>query len=131
MDNIRLNDEQWDVLKQAQPHFESVKKEYIRNAPRWLTEQIINIFETATGAIINNKNLNCAICVLNIYKRISHLYEYNKKIREGEKQYAESKCEIKEGEQQSNDGIEKKRSARTSQKRVVKKKNNGPSEEQI
>jgi hypothetical protein len=125
MDNIRLNDEQWAVLKQAQPHFESVKKEYIRNAPRWLTEQIINVFETATGAIINNKNLNCSVCVLNIYKRISRLYDYNKKIREGDKQHAESKCEIENGEQLTNDGIKKKRSSGIAQKRVVKKKNNG------
>lgn len=130
MDNIRLNDEQWAILKQARPHFDSVKKEYIRNCPRWLTEQIINVYESATGSVIHNKNLSCATCVLNIYKRISHLYEFNKKIREGE-QYAESKCEIKESIEQSNDADKKKRSTRTAQKRVVKKKNNGPSEEQV
>lgn len=75
-------DEQFKVLSQAEPHFNTVKKEYIRNAPRWLTEQIINVYEAATKKHILNKDLNCSICVMNIYKIVAPTYESDKLLRE-------------------------------------------------
>lgn len=74
MEEYTLTDEQWEEFKKASPHFLSAKNEYIRNAPRWLTESVINIYESATGKIILNKDLSCATCVLNIYKVAGKLY---------------------------------------------------------
>lgn len=67
-------EDQWKLIKQASPHYESAKHEYIRNAPRWLTEQVINVYEAATGKTILHKDLSCAVCVLNIYKQIGKTY---------------------------------------------------------
>jgi len=75
-------DEQYEILKQAIPHFNSVKQDYIRNAPKWLTEEIIEVYEIATGKTVMNKNLNCSICVLNIYKSIGRTFESDTKERE-------------------------------------------------
>lgn len=67
-------EEQWETIKQASPHFDTARHEYIRNAPRWLTEQIISVYEAATGKTILHKNLSCAVCMLNIYKQIGKTY---------------------------------------------------------
>ena len=75
-------DEQFNLLKQAEPHFESVKRDFLRNAPKWLTEQIINVYEIATKKTIFNKDTNCSICVMNIYKLIGKTYYSDKKERE-------------------------------------------------
>lgn len=76
------NDEQYRILKQATPHFESVKHEVIKNAPRWLTEQIINVYEQATHKTIFNKDLSCAVCVMNIYKLIGKTFDEDTKERD-------------------------------------------------
>ena len=44
-------DEQWKIIRQAAPHYESARLGYVRNAPRWLTEQVIAVYEAATGTI--------------------------------------------------------------------------------
>ena len=75
-------EEQYRILKQATPHFESVKHEVIKNAPRWLTEQIIDVYEQATHKTIFHKDLSCAICVLNIYKLIGKTFDEDTKERE-------------------------------------------------
>lgn len=67
-------EEQWKLIKQASPHYETAKHEYIRNAPRWLTEQVIDVYESATGKTVMHKDLSCAVCVLNIYKQIGKTY---------------------------------------------------------
>lgn len=67
-------EEQLKILEKATPHFETVKRNYIRNAPRWLTEQIIEVYETSTGKHILSKDLNCFACVLNIYKLVGQTY---------------------------------------------------------
>ena len=69
-----LTDEQWIAFKEASPHFKSSKQEYIRNAPRWLTEQVINIYESVTGNTILDKDLSCAHCVLRVYQIAGKLY---------------------------------------------------------
>ena len=74
-------EEQYKILKQATPHFESVKHEVIKNAPRWLTEQIIDVYEQATKKHIFNKDLNCAVCVMNIYKIIGKTFDEDTKER--------------------------------------------------
>lgn len=75
-------EEQYRILKQATPHFNSVKHEVIKNAPRWLTEQIIDVYEQATHKTIFHKDLSCAICVLNIYKLIGKTFDEDTKERE-------------------------------------------------
>lgn len=67
-------EEQWNLIKQASPHYDTARHEYIRNAPRWLTEQIINVYEAATGKTMMHKDLSCAVCVLNIYKQVGKTY---------------------------------------------------------
>lgn len=71
---IILTDEQWKMFKKASPHFQSSRHEYIRNAPKWLTEQTIRIYEDATGNTILNKDLSCANCVLRVYQVAGKLY---------------------------------------------------------
>ena len=68
------NDEQFAVISKAKPHFETARREYIRNAPRWLTEDIIRIYEDATGRTIGSKDLSCAVCVLRIYQTVGKTY---------------------------------------------------------
>lgn len=67
-------EDQWKIIKQASPHYETARHEYIRNAPRWLTEQIISVYEAATGKTVMHKDLSCAVCVLNIYKQVGKTY---------------------------------------------------------
>lgn len=71
---MTYNDEQWELIRMASPHFESARHEYIRNAPRWLTQQIIDVYEQATGRKIPNRDLGCAVCVLRIYQTIGRTY---------------------------------------------------------
>ena len=70
---MTFTEEQLEILKQATPHFESAKRGYVKNAPRHLTEQIINVYES-TGKTLTSKDLSCAICVLRIYQRVGALY---------------------------------------------------------
>jgi hypothetical protein len=68
------SNEQWDIIKKASPHYETARHEYIRNAPRQLTEQVMNVYEAATGKKIYSKDLSCAVCVLHIYQQIGKTY---------------------------------------------------------
>jgi hypothetical protein len=68
------NDEQWAIIKKGSPHYITSRQDYIRNVPRWLLENIIEIYESATGKIILNKDLSCAVCVLNIIKTVAKTY---------------------------------------------------------
>lgn len=76
-----LDEQQWNLLKQAAPHFETARHEYLRNCPRWLSEQVINVYESATGKTILHKNLSCAVCVLRIFQTVGKLYFYNLEVR--------------------------------------------------
>ncbi len=67
-------DEQWELIRQASPHYETARHDYIRNAPQWLTEQIMSVYEDATGKTIMSKNLTCAVCVLHIYQTVGKTY---------------------------------------------------------
>lgn len=113
------SEEQWKIIKQASPHYESAKHEYIRNAPRWLTQQVIDVYEAATGKTVMHKDLSCAVCVLNIYKQIGKTYFQDKLERENfayleERKKIESKdndtrSESKKGNAKSKTGNKKKK----------------------
>lgn len=103
-------EEQWKLIKQASPHYETARHEYIRNAPRWLTEQIINVYEAATGKTMMHKDLSCAVCVLNVYKQVGKTYfsdlEERKKL---ELEYNDTGSENKKGNGKSKTGNKKKK----------------------
>lgn len=71
---MTFTDKQWELLKQASPHFENARRERVRNAPRWLTQQVIDVYESATGKHMFHKDLSCAVCVLRIYQTVGKLY---------------------------------------------------------
>lgn len=102
-------EEQWKTIKQASPHYESARHEYIRNAPRWLTEQIINVYEAATGKTMMHKDLSCAVCVLNIYKQIGKTYFSDLEERNKlELEDNDTRSESKKGNAKSKTGNKKK-----------------------
>ena len=120
------NEEQWQLISQASPHFETARRDYIRNAPQWLTEQIMSVYEDATGKTIMSKNLTCAVCVLRIYQTVGKTYfadldERNK--IENEKNNAEN-TELEDGkrEPERHDKNEDSRGSKTHKKRLSKKR---------
>lgn len=105
-----LNEQQWNLLKQAAPHFETARHEYLRNCPRWLSEQVINVYEAATGKTILHKDLSCAVCVLRIFQTVGKLYFYNLEERNKlEIEYNETGSECKKGNAKSKTGNKKKK----------------------
>lgn len=77
-----FTDEQWNEIKKASPHFESARRDYIRNAPMWLTKSVVDIYEAATGKTIPQRDFTCAICVLRIYQTVGNAYFADLKERE-------------------------------------------------
>ena len=75
---MTFTDKQWELLKQASLHFENARRERVRNAPRWLTQQVIDIYEAATGKQMLHKDLSCAVCVLRVYQTVGKLYFQDK-----------------------------------------------------
>lgn len=66
--------EQLKNLYPAEIHFDSVvNRSTIRNAPSWLTEQVINIYYEATGKKLNYQKV-CSVCTFNIYKTVGKIY---------------------------------------------------------
>lgn len=119
MEEYTLTDEQWEEFKKASPHFKSAKQEYIRNVPRFLTEQVINIYESATGKTILNKDLSCAICVLRVYQTAGKLYFSELSRRE---KLEENKDGKKRNEElYSGNSEKKKRNSSKSSRRVEQK----------
>lgn len=109
-----FNDEQWEIIKQAGPHFRTAKQEYIRNAPQFLTNEIVRVYEEATGKIVLNKDSHCSVCVLHIYQQIGKAYfadleERNKKQNEIENEKGNDNKKNAE----TNDGNEKKKKRST------------------
>lgn len=102
------SEDQWRIIKEASPHYESARHEYIRNAPRWLTQQVIDVYEAATGKTMMHKDLSCAVCVLNIYKQIGKTYFNDLKEREELK--SEIQIETKDDDTRSES---KKRNAKS------------------
>lgn len=122
------NEEQWQLIKQASPHFETARRDYIRNAPQWLTEQIISVYEDATGKTIMSKNLTCAVCVLRIYQTVGKTYfadlDERNKIKEKEltKNVNESKqAKAKDGEPDGRSTAKNQGGSKVHKKRLAKK----------
>lgn len=70
---MNFTKEQFDSLYDAKIHFESSKKGFIRNCPRWLTDHVADVFEVATGEKVR-RNWNCSTCVFNFISRVANLY---------------------------------------------------------
>ena len=102
------NEEQWEVIKKASPHYETARHEYIRNAPRQLTEQVMNVYEAATGKKIFSRDLSCATCVLRIYQQIGKTYFDD--LTEREELKSEIQIETKDNDTRSES---KKRNAKS------------------
>lgn len=121
------NDEQWEQIKQASPHYETARRDYIRNAPRWLTEQIMTVYEDATGRTIMSRNLNCAVCVLHIYQTVGKTYfadlDERNKIKEKEtKNVNESQqADTKDGEPDGRGKAKNKGRSKADKKGLAKK----------
>jgi hypothetical protein len=121
-----FNDEQWEVIKQAGPHFRTAKQDYIRNAPQFITNEIVKVYEEATGKTVMNKDSHCSVCVLRIYQQIGKAYfadleERNKKQNEIENEKGNNNK--KNGTPDNGNQKKKKGSSSKVQGRVVKKKN--------
>ena len=105
------NDSEWLIIKKASPHYESAKRNYIRNVPSWLIEEITSVYESATGKKILNKDFSCAICVLRIIQMIGKTYFSD--LEEREKLEEENKNggteNIKEKKTNSRNNKKKKR----------------------
>lgn len=107
-----FTDEQWNEIKKASPHFESARRDYIRNAPSWLTKSVVDIYEAATGKTMPQRDFTCAICVLRIYQTVGNAYfadlkerenALNKKTEEeenGEKEGIQGETEEPQGQQE-------------------------------
>lgn len=110
------NEAQWEIIKKASPHYETARHEYIRNAPRNLTEQVMNVYEAATGKKIISRDITCAVCVLHIYQIIGKTYFADLKERE------ELKSEIQIETKDDDKGIDNKKGNAKSKTGNKKKK---------
>ena len=115
-------EEQYKILKQATPHFESVKHEVIKNAPRWLTEQIIDVYEQATKKHIFNKDLNCAVCVMNIYKIIGKTFDEDTKERAEKSSLNENVTQDKPNVTQDKQNVTPDKTSKVKKSKKVSKK---------
>lgn len=74
--------ENYDALYDAEIHFISAcRGGYIKNTPRWLTDQVADIWDKTTGENVR-RNWNCSGCVLNLYNMVGKKYLNDKKIYE-------------------------------------------------
>lgn len=66
--------EQYNRLWDAEIHFKSaVKSGCVKNCPRWLVDTVADVYEEATGEVVN-RNFNCAVCVFNFLNKVGKLY---------------------------------------------------------
>lgn len=71
--------EQLQDLWEAEVHFDSViHTDSIKNAPKWLTERVVNIFEKATKQHLNI-DYYCPVCVMRVYRIVAPIYFKDKK----------------------------------------------------
>lgn len=117
------NDSEWLIIKKASPHYESAKRNYIRNVPSWLIEEITSVYESATGKKILHKDFSCAICVLHIIQMIGKTYFSD--LEEREKLEEENKDVITKTNAEPNQRDKKKKvgSNGNGKKRGIEDKN--------
>jgi hypothetical protein len=101
-----FTDEQWNEIKKASPHFESARRDYIRNAPSWLTKSVVDIYEAATGNKIPHKDFTCATCVLRIYQTIGKAYFADLKEREDALNKNTEEENGENGEKEETEGVQ-------------------------
>ena len=124
-----FTDEQWKIVKEAGPHFRTARQDYVRNAPMYLTQMLINIYESATGKTLANKDVTCAGCVLRVYQTVGKAYfsalEERENIEKEKLEKEENKDGITETNAKSNQRDEKKKvgSNRNGKKRGIENKN--------
>lgn len=92
-----FTDEQWKIVKEAGPHFRTARQDYVRNAPMYLTQMLINIYESATGKTLANKDVTCAGCVLRVYQTVGKAYFSDLEERENLEKEKLEKEENKDG----------------------------------
>lgn len=86
--------EQYDALYEAQIHFITVRtSNCIKNAPRWLTDQVADVWEQRTGQTVN-RNWSCSSCVFNFYNMVGKYYLQDKALYEKEEQEKEEPVEV-------------------------------------
>lgn len=129
------NEQQWEVIKQAGPHFRTARQDYIRNATRQMTQQIVDVYEAATGKTVMSKDYKCAVCVLRIYQTIGKTYfsdlaereELEKNKIEDNAENNDNKTEVDKSDNGDKDkdtpdtGQDKKKLAKRRNSRVGKK----------
>ena len=124
-----FTDEQWKIVKEAGPHFRTARQDYVRNAPMYLTQMLINIYESATGKTLANKDVTCAGCVLRVYQTVGKAYfsdlEERENLEKEKLEKEENKDGITETNAKSNQRDEKKKvgSNRNGKKRGIENKN--------
>lgn len=124
-----FTDEQWKIVKEAGPHFRTARQDYVRNAPMYLTQMLINIYESATGKTLANKDVTCAGCVLRVYQTVGKAYfsdlEERENLEKEKLEKEENKDVITETNAESNQRDEKKKvgSNRNGKKRGIENKN--------
>lgn len=124
-----FTDEQWKIVKEAGPHFRTARQDYVRNAPMYLTQMLINIYESATGKTLANKDVTCAGCVLRVYQTVGKAYfsdlEERENLEKEKLEKEENKDVITETNAKSNQRDEKKKvgSNRNGKKRGIENKN--------
>lgn len=124
-----FTDEQWKIVKEAGPHFRTARQDYVRNAPMYLTQMLINIYESATGKTLANKDVTCAGCVLRIYQTVGKAYfsdlEERENLEKEKLEKEENKDGITETNAKSNQRDKKKKvgSNRNGKKRGIENKN--------
>lgn len=116
--------EQIQALSEAELHFDSVcHHDYIRNAPRWLTQKIVEIYDNTVG-VKTNLNLSCSACVMRIYKAIGKKYYADKKLLEENERREDNKKE--DATKKRNSGSTNRETAdggkEKNKKRTVKRK---------
>lgn len=70
---MTFTDEQLEILKEAEPHFKTAQRGYVRFAPRDLSNKVADTYFKATGQVIPH-TWSCSICVLNLYRKVGWFY---------------------------------------------------------
>lgn len=71
---MTFSKEQIEQLSMFEKQFDgAVYHERLRNAQRWMTEQIVALYESVTNNKLSH-NYSCASCLMNIYRHVGTIY---------------------------------------------------------
>ena len=69
-----ITEEQYNTLKDAEEYFRTITiAQFKRVSPKNLDETILNTLDEITGTK-HNRNLNCNVCLYNLYKEAAKYY---------------------------------------------------------